>query len=258
MNQGGVPYFEGGTSAKPADPLVYGFFIFHLAGRRRRLADKTEKAEIQVWENSEFGKVRSVMENKEPWFIAKDVAQILGYRNASDMARCLDDDEKLIRTICVSGQGRKTTVITESGLYHAIFMSRKEDAKSFRRWVTEEVLPQIRRAGSFGRQPVEILSDAVAALSDRVSALEQKSVGVAEGSDSRTRLVELVKKVAAEGKYSEKEAWYALYSGYSRLTGIPLFKCAKATGMSVISFIGIIRRTDSLLQFAEQLFWFVA
>lgn len=93
--------------------------------------------------------VRIVDRNGEPWFVASDVAAILGYATAKDMTRNLDDDEKGGQNVPTLGGEQEMTVISESGLYHAIFVSRREEAQAFRRWVTSEVLPAIRRTGSY-------------------------------------------------------------------------------------------------------------
>ena len=80
-------------------------------------------------------------EDGEPWFVASDVAGILGYRMASDMTRRLDPDEKGTRSVRTPGGIQEVSVINESGLYSAILGSKVEGAKAFKRWVTSEVLP---------------------------------------------------------------------------------------------------------------------
>lgn len=90
----------------------------------------------------------------EPWFVATDVSEILGYRNAPDMTRSLDDDEAATHNLRIRSdngveQSREVTIINESGLYSAILKSRKPEAKAFKKWVTSEVLPSIRRTGSY-------------------------------------------------------------------------------------------------------------
>lgn len=86
----------------------------------------------------------------QPWFVAADVAKILGYREAFDLTRGLDDDEKGPQIVRTPGGDQQMTAITEAGLYAAIVRSRVERAREFRRWVTHEVLPTIRRTGSYG------------------------------------------------------------------------------------------------------------
>ena len=87
--------------------------------------------------------------NSQPWFIAKDVCTALELSEVSNTVKRLDDDEKLTRTVFVSGQGREMWFVNESGLYNLIFQSRKPEARAFRKWVTNEVLPQIRQTGQY-------------------------------------------------------------------------------------------------------------
>lgn len=94
--------------------------------------------------------VRVVMdENAKPWFVAADVAQSLDYRMASDMTRSLDDDERGTQILRTPSGDQEMLVINESGLYSAILKSRKPEAKRFKRWVTHDVLPSIRKTGSY-------------------------------------------------------------------------------------------------------------
>ncbi|GIZ08359.1 phage antirepressor KilAC domain-containing protein [Flavobacterium sp. UMI-01] len=94
-----------------------------------------------------------VAENNEPMFVAKDVCEVLEYSSASDALRILDDDEKLIRKLCVAGQNRNVNVITESGLYSLVLRSNKPEAKAFKKWITSEVLPSIRKNGMYATAP---------------------------------------------------------------------------------------------------------
>ena len=104
----------------------------------------------QVFDNSEFGQLRVIQdEDGEPWFIAKDVCDALGLGRQQDSTRYLDDDEKgecLVNT--PSGEQRMVTV-SEAGLYSLILRSRKPEAREFKRWVTHDVLPSIRRNGGY-------------------------------------------------------------------------------------------------------------
>lgn len=83
------------------------------------------------------------------WFVASDIAKILEYRDAPNLVRGLDDDEKGMQKVSTLGGEQQMSVITESGLYHVILNAKTERVKPFRRWVTEEVLPQIRKTGSY-------------------------------------------------------------------------------------------------------------
>ena len=97
--------------------------------------------------------VRTIVLDGIPYFVAKGVCDIRQLTDSSQAVERLDDDEKLTRVIYGSGQGRKMWLVNESGLYHLIFQSRKPEAKVFRRWVTSEVLPELRKTGAYSVLP---------------------------------------------------------------------------------------------------------
>jgi hypothetical protein len=101
-------------------------------------------------EGNELSELTTVEINGEIWFVANDVCKLLGIANSRDAVSGLDDDEKLTSVIPTAGQNRSVNLINESGLYALIFKSKKESAKKFRKWVTKEVLPSIRKKGSYG------------------------------------------------------------------------------------------------------------
>ena len=106
--------------------------------------------EIQVFKNDRFGEVRTMVINDEPWFVGKDVAEVLGYLNPQKAIRDhVDDEDRLGERIVLSGQNRMTIFINESGLYALILSSKLPQAKEFKRWVTSEVLSQIRKTGGY-------------------------------------------------------------------------------------------------------------
>ena len=105
---------------------------------------------IQTFQHSDFGSIRTITINDEPWFVGKDVAQALGYGDTDQALRKhVDAEDKLTRQIDGSGQGRNMTLINESGLYSLILSSKLPTAKQFKRWVTSEVLPAIRKNGYY-------------------------------------------------------------------------------------------------------------
>lgn len=106
--------------------------------------------ELKIFENEEFGQVRTIVINNEPWFVGKDVATALGYANPKNaVPKHVSDEDKLSTQIEYVGQRRTVTVINESGLYALIFGSKLESAKRFKHWVTNEVLPTIRKTGGY-------------------------------------------------------------------------------------------------------------
>lgn len=104
---------------------------------------------VQVFDSEDFGSVRALTIDNEPWFVASDIAKALGYRMASDMTRRLDEDEKGTRSMRTPSGEQDMTIITESGLYNAILGSKVPEAKRFKRWVTHDVLPSIRSHGMY-------------------------------------------------------------------------------------------------------------
>ena len=106
---------------------------------------------LQVFDNPEFGKMRSIQIDGEPWFVGKDVAAALGYENTRDaLSRHVDDEDKNTVVIHDGIQGNPNMVIiNESGVYALIFGSKLDSAKRFKHWVTHEVLPSIRKTGSY-------------------------------------------------------------------------------------------------------------
>ena len=105
---------------------------------------------LQIFTNEEFGKVRVVMIDGEPWFVAADVCRILEIGNPSQALTRLDDDEKNTLILNEGNRGNpNVNVVNEPGLYRLIFASRKPEAKKFQRWIYHEVLPSIRKSGSY-------------------------------------------------------------------------------------------------------------
>ena len=96
--------------------------------------------------------IRTILRNGEPWWVARDVRKALKHSDVSMALSRLDDDEKGTSIVCTPGGNQSILVVSESGLYHLILTSRKPEAKTFRRWVTGEVLPAIRKTGSYSTQ----------------------------------------------------------------------------------------------------------
>ncbi|MGN4719623.1 BRO family protein [Bacillus cereus group sp. MYBK226-2] len=106
--------------------------------------------QLQVFNNEEFGQVRTVVQGEDVWFVAKDVCNVLEIVNATRSLSRLDEDELHSMKVTDSlGRPQETNVINESGLYSLIMTSRKPQAKAFKKWVTSEVLPSIRKHGAY-------------------------------------------------------------------------------------------------------------
>ena len=120
-------------------------FIHNAHAERRNKMN-----ELQVFKNQEFGSVRSLVINNEPWFVGKDVAESLGYTATEKAIRThIDGDDKGVTEMDTPGGKQKVVIINESGLYSLVLSSKLPSAKKFKRWVTSEVLPALRKTGQY-------------------------------------------------------------------------------------------------------------
>lgn len=169
--------------------------------------------EVAVFENEQFGTVRTVFVENEPWFVATDVCRALEIRNNRDALKRLDDDEKMTVALTDSHSGQRggaqsMTVVNEPGLYSLVLGSRKPEAKVFKRWITHEVIPSIRKTGSYSVKlsPAELLVEQAKVLLE-----QEKRISYVE---------ERVKKL--EAKTATRPEAYFTIAGYANLHGIRL------------------------------------
>lgn len=131
--------------------------------------------DLQIFNNEEFGQVRTMDINGEPWFVGKDITEKLEYQNGSrDINRHVDDEDKRIVPIFDGSQNRETLIVNESGLYSLILGSTLPNAKKFKRWITSEVIPEIRKTG--GYQLPQTYSEALRALADKADEAERLAI----------------------------------------------------------------------------------
>jgi anti-repressor protein len=125
--------------------------------------------ELQIFKNNQFGNVRIVMKEQEPWFVAKDVCNCLEINNSRQALIRLDDDEKssVILNDGTPGNPEKS-IVNEYGLYSLVLSSRKPEAKEFKRWITHDVIPQIRKTGQYIADIPKTLPDALRAYANEV------------------------------------------------------------------------------------------
>lgn len=143
--------------------------------------------EIRVFNNEQFGQVRTIQKDGEPWFVAVDVCRALEIRNPSDALKRLDDDEKMTLDSTEGHLGRrggaqKMAIVNEPGLYALVLGSRKPEARVFRRWITHEVIPTIRKTGGYmmeeeGMTDDELMARALAMASEK---LRQRDARIAQ------------------------------------------------------------------------------
>ena len=171
--------------------------------------------ELQVFRNAEFGELTLLEIDNEPWFVGKEVAEKLGYENTKDsISRHVPEEDKRIfqrsenTTLDIPNRG--LTIINESGLYSLILGSKLESAKRFKRWVTSEVLPAIRRTGSYSNQPTggKLLAMAVLeaqklldAKDEEIARMKPKEIFADSVASSQSTILigELAKILKANG-----------------------------------------------------------
>jgi len=131
--------------------------------------------QLEIFKNREFGEIRTVTMDGAPWFVGKDVADILGYQNGSrDINRHVDEEDRHKIMLFDGNQDKETIIINESGLYSLILSSKLATAKRFKHWVTSEVLPQIRRTGSYQKRltPEEMMRIQLGMVDDHENRIE--------------------------------------------------------------------------------------
>ena len=138
--------------------------------------------ELMIFSNEEFGNVRAIQIEGEPWFVAADVCRTLEIGNTSQALSRLDEDEKDVILNDTLGGVQKMSIVNEPGLYTLVLGSRKDEAKGFKRWITHEVIPSIRKTGKYelGNQIPKTLPEALRAYADEVEKNERLALENAE------------------------------------------------------------------------------
>ncbi len=154
--------------------------------------------ELQIFKNEEFGEVRTVTIDGEPWFVGKDVATALGYERTADAIRQhVEAEDKGVGEIQTPGGIQNMTIISESGLYALIFGSKLESAKRFKHWVTSEVLPTIRKTGGYQMQVPQGKELLALAVLEAQKTIEEKNAQI-----ERMRPKEIFADAVATSKQS--------------------------------------------------------
>ncbi|HCX9484924.1 TPA: BRO family protein [Staphylococcus aureus] len=182
--------------------------------------------------------VRTLEVDGEPYFIGKDVADILGYTNSrKTLSDHVDEEDKLTSRIVTSGQNRNVTIINESGLYSLIFSSKLENAKRFKRWVTSEVLPSLRRTGTYQTKPlttseqIQLIAQGNTELDERVTKIEETYPIMHGEAKHIQRLV--AQKVAEivrnkfNGFYDQvtRKLFAEIYKSIKKIFDVPSYNC---------------------------------
>ena len=124
--------------------------------------------ELQVFNNAIFGDVRIILQDNEPWFVAKDICECLAISKHRDAISRLDTDERGSLKVDTLGGKQEMATVNEYGLYNLVLSSRKPEAKEFKRWITHDVLPALRKTGSYSMNIPQTLPEALRAYADEV------------------------------------------------------------------------------------------
>lgn len=225
----------------------------------------------------EYGenKVRVVIKNGEPWFVARDVCDILKHTNSRVAVDRLDDDEKGVSKVYTPGGLQEMTVVSESGLYTLVLTSNLPEAKRFKKWVTSEVLPRIRKTGAYISQPqsiedliimqaqamkqlrgqVEEVATATKTLTHRVENLDLIDI---KGTP-RQRLNAMVRKYAHQNKILFKQGWRDFVSAYNTAynTNLNLRKTLREAALSreltIPEFLEMVGEVEDAIRVADKL-----
>ncbi|HAQ1237578.1 TPA: phage antirepressor [Enterococcus faecium] len=191
---------------------------------------------LQIFAFEEKEEIRTLLINEEPYFVGKDVAEVLGYQNGSrDVNRHVDEEDKLTHQISASGQNRNMTIINESGLYSLILKSKLPSAKKFKRWVTSEVLPQIRKHGMYATD--ELLNNPDLLIEVATKLKEERT-----------------KRLIAEQRVNELQPKADYYDRILNNKGlVTVSTIAKNYGMSAVSFNKLLHELG--IQFNQSGTW---
>lgn len=158
---------------------------------------------LMVFKNEDFGEVRTLLINDEPWFIGKDVAEALGYSNSRNaVPKHVSKEDSLRTQIEYAGQRREVTIINESGLYALIFGSKLESAQKFKRWVTSEVLPAIRKTGQYNIKDSYMIKDPIERAKRWIEEQEEKQALIAENAELKPKALFAEAVSASKGSVS--------------------------------------------------------
>lgn len=165
--------------------------------------------DIQLFNSAEFGELRVINRDGEPWFVAKDVCDALGLGRQQDSTRYLDDDERGACLVDTPSGQQSMTAVNEPGLYTLVLRSRKPEAKDFKRWITHEVIPSIRRHGGYmaakaDETPEETMARAVLIAQDAITRKD------ADISRLRAKTAALAPKAGMYDACMDGERWMSV------------------------------------------------
>lgn len=190
--------------------------------------------DVKIFENPEFGRVRTTVIDGEPWFVAADVCHALDIGNPSDALNRLDDDERTLVSIEGASNGKPVNGVNEPGLYSLVLGSRKSEAKAFKRWITHEVIPAIRKTGGYHipQSPAEQMAQGI--LADAVTASKTSILvgGLAKLIKSGTEKNMPTQRAMDMKLFEVKEGSFVDGNGVNRIT-----RTTKVTGKGQVYFV---------------------
>lgn len=180
--------------------------------------------ELKIFENPEFGSIRTLELNGEPWFVGKDVAEVLGYSNTRDaLAKRVDKEDKGVANCDTLGGNQSLITINESGLYSLILSSKLPTAKAFKRWVTSEVLPAIRKTGGYIPTTPQMSEQEIMARAVQISMNT-----IAQQKEQLSKQAEQLERQAPKVLFAESVA-----SSSSSILVFDLAKLLKQNGVQI-------------------------
>lgn len=203
-------------------------------------------SKVEIYNNSEFGEIRTVEINNEPWFVGKDVAEILGYeRPTKAVSDHVDTEDRDVVPIRDSiGRMQNTPIVNESGLYSLILSSKLPNAKVFKRWVTSEVLPAIRKHGLYAID--DILENPDIAIQALTKLKEERAARKALELDNQVKSQQIA-------ELQPKATYYDLILQYKDLLSVT--EIAKDYGMSAKGLNAILHELG--VQYNQSGVWFL-
>lgn len=187
--------------------------------------------DVKIFENPEFGRVRTTVIDGEPWFVAADVCHALDIGNPSDALNRLDDDERTLVSIEGASNGKPVNGVNEPGLYSLVLGSRKPEAKAFKRWITHEVIPAIRKTGGYQvpQSPAEQMAQGIDIGQKRLFAwMRENGFLIKSGTEKNMP----TQRVMDMKLFEVKEGSFVDGNGVNRIT-----RTTKVTGKGQVYFV---------------------
>jgi prophage antirepressor-like protein len=233
--------------------------------------------------------IRVVMVNGEPWFIAKDVCEVLGITNYRNAVSKLSETMKDVHNVDTPGGNQEMAVVSEAGVYKIVFTSRKPEAERFTNWLASEVIPQIRKTGSYIKansplemvvsmaKAIQISAEQQIAIQNRVAATEEKIEDVTKRvalvnsrldafdnlnliRDPRKRLNSMIAKYAYDRGIAKKAAWHEFRSFFNTAYGTNIMGCVtrylKSTGkrdITVPAYLEAVGKLEDAIRVADKM-----